>query len=501
MADTSFANMVATYAANKPIPNIRFLGNTNFANLIGHLVQTLDCEGDTPADYINCFYAAKEAGNVPAFQEFQDAASAFADKLGGCMTALRDIHDTVTLLTPKVKQVQDQIIAADPFAATHLGKTDYKCDYEKMPWDDMLLVGSYGAVMAVVSNILDNDQIDPPTHLLIGNLLRKLPFGGTDEATYHDISLPDEVSASLCKKLQTALPELLAEDICRALITVTSKEHFLRMIDLIKERALEQSDEANTCLLFLKAIRVFRPMLRALVQSYEDLSEDTQVKINENIKLIEEYLFFCAYYLAYARLVVFKDILLLQNKMINPDNWEEYEQKGGTDQALCHHVTLFYKSGIPGKGINMSEVLDKMVAVQERMKKDTTNIAMRLKMITNSALSSAISSVLSNYLTTTIEKADGEAVEVGTDKILSIKADGYVAKDMTIEDALYDFLINNVNQCGLVKTIYTRLGVKFTQQLVGSSEITENDTKILQAEVISELVAEFLVKNFIQKTV
>lgn len=495
----NFVNLTQELASAGTLPAIRFNPNCSLADDVARLVQLCDCESDNPADFVKCFFGCQEGSEKAVYDNMVNIGTTLAAKLQETLSTLRGVKAIVSDLAPKITAAENSILAQDPFASVHLGKTDVAIEFDQMPWDDINLVGSEVSIFDYANSVLNNNSQQSNLQQ-IGLYGARLPLTREREGEeFYSIALPDETYTALYNALVQALPDMVPDDVARALKTVLDRDTAVRLLTYLRRISLETNNVADNCVAMLKCIRIFRPMLSVLVRSIDGLDETTRSQIVSNVTVIEKYLFFCAYVLLHYRRTTFENALVLQNRMINPDNLEDFVSKNGSMLMITHHLNYFFaKLPIPMMGITTDAILSKATALDEKIKNDNFNIGVRLKMIQNEARRSAYKLIFGNYL------AGNKTFDGGRNMqdVIKHAAERYVATDMVVEDAVYDFVICKLNfQDQMLQTVYKALGIKLAEQLAATTEITENDAKVLEVQVCLDIILDFVIKNFVENLV
>lgn len=485
--------------------DIRFNKNSDLAVIVEKikLLSGVDFTGLTPetapAKFAAAFHDGLEKLDEGSKKILSDCIHLFADRIKTSLDLLKTIGDTAMTLETEIERDRNTYLSVHPYPSIHLKRQAEDLGITYMPWDDINIIGSEHSI---VEKFHAKDNINDAASRVTMNIVRnKLPMV-VDQNCFGDLKLTEDSYNKCLEALNSLFSQRAGvTDVPAVLATITSanaSKNFARQITNIADTV--SGHDADNCVELLAIIRNYGPVVEGLKQGIIELSDEHQTILEKNLETMMTYLEYAAYYIHVCRRSIYADTIMLPNEMINKDAQDDFISKGGTMLMVYHHRYYVYQdSKIPNAGISASSVLDRADQIVQRVTEDVRNIDTRIAAISNEAKRTSFRSVVERYAVKAIQNDPEHGAHFADYKHLLDKyATTYVSIGASLTDCLYGFIIDHQYRDTFASVLYEQLGAAYTRNLKAATELTEEDTNLIETGVFSSLVSQFLVEKFVK---
>lgn len=509
----TFKLLMMEYVKANKIPAIKFAENSSlkdaFRSICGNGTDCSPAITDEAAlgAYIDQIAASQnnELTKGMAFAELDKLIDICANKINDSMAILRSLKDEVTIVAGDINNKLNDSLARDPVMSAYMQKTTLQTEYSVVSWQDILLLSPERVIVRAINQLTGQQDVDSCNRNTLLLAIQRLPFVNKSVSTgvYADLALSpenrkkmiDTIQATFCQPGITSA--VLVEDVAIAVDIITNAGKARRFMDSVVKNVSGQMPSIDCCIVLLKYIRILQPICNALRQGTFELDEVGTNSMLANIKAVQQYLEVAAYYLIIHRYSSFRDGLVLSNLMLNPDNYEDFKSKGGDTIMIAHHLAARYKNvKLPIPGVTGDSILTTASAIKAAVDRDMVTAGQRATIAKNDATLGAMKHVLTEYIIKFKAAHPGMLITVDAD-VISYLANQTVIKGISIEDTVYDMLINLSYAGSFVQTIYQRLGSAYFKGLAATATISEHDARMIEGNVFIDLITTFLIDRFV----
>lgn len=497
------------------LPAVGFRGNTELEQLLSKLITVDNRKEDETNSQVTMRYVDEicEALSNPDNEEIVNAlntcVTAFKEKISSATADIANIRESAKTLAGYMEKLKDDLLAKDPFVASHLKLTTLSTDFPVWEWTGPSLIGSNAYIAERINSKMASSEDNIPQNFdyrtLTNNLMylrKEFPITQVD-ITAEDIETVVESAAEVVGEASTK------EDVAATINVIAG---VTRISSLYSE--LEGIAHLDPALLFKKVqefdnlIQKYYPTTEAVVSDKVALPDAVKTEMKHNANSLAHLCEAMAYFELMERETVMRQSILLQGGLVNADVKSEYEAAGGTQLMLAHYIRFMYKDDvnkIPSRGISTKVIVESAAHNEKVVKESMTNVAHRIAIATTRARVDAFKTVANRYV---VNYVDGVCVDcAAVDKSIKVaKIYDCVAKDVaerilhhdiSFVDAALMLIVRTEKSGTFVEQMFNALGAKYlaTTAAAEGGEVTEMDLRIAEMDVVAGMVSDFIVKN------
>lgn len=449
--------------------------------LVSHFKKTLADEGF--AD-----------GEMDTLDQISDA---FYEKVKNAFSDLHVVRDLVDQVHKRIEDEVDDQVGADPtLAASSVTALDEDPHIPEIDWTGVRKVGAERKVVSMVnSQFTDFNGKDSTFAQALKRACAKTSAklsqkwtGGevTNETKKRIVSEISEAKNIPTDRLNQVVSALLSADI--------GVRRYTRKLDRLRK----MSDNMKVCSETLTEIDEINAVMDQIKKV--ELSNATREIIDYNTDLLSEIRELYAYYIIHCRRYIFGETVLLPNGQINPDTIQDFRDNGGSIRLLQHYVKYFAPEGKAenlGRGVTIKAALDAKPAIDKRANTDSVKTETYVKNEMNRIYKDSFIRNMNILVNQTSDDSSALSLQVpvkDANEVISLHSDRLVHRS-TLDDALYGTIMNLYYRNSFVRTLYTRLGVECTKDLASVRNVTEENIRLIEVKVVTDLVTEFIVDN------
>lgn len=426
-----------------------------------------------------------------AFKELSEISEGFVLKIRSSIDVLNTVKSVATSLESEINSTYKNIAQRSSLLSKVEDEHPNDGTFSKIDWNDCLLVGAESNIISKVHQDFKFNENNPSR--IYFNRLR---MGIGSIGTIKDITIDLETNEKIIAQIEANVKDIMVDDIRKAMQIITKPYRFSPLAGKLANAFEMKGKVSDNAIDLMWYMRILIPVLDYVDSgAIEDLSGATMSTVKDNIKVIDELLKLCAYFVITVRRDIVKSAILLDNKMVNPDNMKDFKSKDGKISDIVNHLNYMYKGGtIPFAGIPTDSIIAMRDKFSERADKDVAQLAVKVKYEKNRALKSAMQTVLRNYL-----KENNEEVKYrySTESLIHKISEQQIINDPPVIDSLYNFVIDTQYPDTFVKKLMNNLGNAYVQRLANNTDISEGDTQLVEASVYTDMVVSFIIDNFL----
>jgi len=501
------------YKTNRKIPEVEILQNSSLRDVLdAFLYGGIDTDSPATSDrnriknLLKSFEDAQEDTEFfdKAFTALDDVAESMAQKILETKGSLKVIQSTVESLSSDINAKTNAILSRDPRTAKLVNGPIEDEHLSSVLWDSVDSYGSNAYILSSVNAKVNGHRNIVTAHnlLKLHNNLPLLKLGDT-KSKFNNLNLSQDKIEDITVIVKNSNIDLLDSDIKNVLGLLTDSKKALKFMKSVSSSSSRVREKGEVVINFLFDIKTISKVKNILTQVSDSLFPDViRSEFISNMNLVDEYVLFMSYWTLFQRQNIFNKAILLPNKVINSDNWKEFEDDGGSQLLLSQYLHLNYPTThnvkIPMNGIASITILNKMQSVEKKMNLENATNGLFLKKKTVSANRDSIKTILNGYIIDLSQNNPNVSLDstiMGT-SINSLSDAGSLGNE-PVENMLYDFIIKNIYKDKFIGSVYTRLGNAYSKHFEFIENISTEDLTLVGSSVFTEMVVGFLKDRFI----
>ena len=429
------------------------------------------------------------------FKHFDDMANMFAKKLHDGITHLKRVKKDVTKLSSEIMRQYRMYVAEDPVVSAYTGDLDPSgLHMQAVDWD-MLRGISERVVIAHVHDKIGQEDDAEISNSIMSMALNTLP-GVSDGRTCEPADLkPDKVSRivdAVYSSVKNKFSKETVQNVVRSTIFLT-KDHLIHAANSLTAFAeYRRGTDINQILSMIAANEAILPHI---TDEVTDVSAATRKKINHNIDLIHEITTMAAYIAIHYRNTVWRDAILLPGPMVNSDNVEQFQSKGGTIKDLVQYYNYAYKdTGVPSSGIGLEFTLQSLNTATKEYRVEAARQATICESKKKEFLRSAYIHVGVEYLQ---EHRNEFSKGFQSSNLVKYVASVYdsMLPETPLENRLYDLILDSCYINSIERNLYRRLSDAYLKQAASTELLTDEMCDHIDVGVYADMISEYLVEK------
>lgn len=446
--------------------------------------------GSGLSDYNNISRNRLENGIY--FERFEEIANAFAHKLHRGIESLKDIREQVSELTNKCIARSEERISKDP-VLSEIYNIYQPHAVTTVCWDQLDIYNE-SRLRSRLHGSIDRDLYTESNLALIDMLVNKLPCANEyNEVAMERIKLEEHKLVDICARLHTKLPNMNFSVIERVVNNVLSFNSASCRVAIQGVRDFAEGKTVKNINGYMKNIRATKEILPLLTQDLTDLSASTTHALDEHISALNDITDVMAYVCYYYRNQVWKDAVLVPGGHVNRDNYEAYENLGGSTTAIVQHKEKFYNDiAIPRKGVSGAYIMKMADAIEEEFEQEVTrNITVNQQKKEEIERGAFLATAIA-YLNDNRSKLSNKfAHHANVGKYAEAIYDG--SPNTPVESKFYKLLLNSCYIGSIESLLYERLNRAYVDYAEHVGDLTSSACEDLNTSVYASLISEYLV--------
>lgn len=506
MGTSTFKTLFANRSENSSLPQLRFKEDNALGHIAQRLTETCHIQENNASDreyyhaVVDHFDACLDSEEyAPILDELNRLSATMAQQISAVMSTIKnDVFGEVTALTEQVNTERDRLLKEQGAEVLINDIDNAEPDTSGLmvlTWDSIDLPGNPKSITEKLHE-LGNVRSTDPSRSNLEFIVAARPI------RVENITLNEAAREKIVTMINDKAGKLNAE-LGVQLLNVLCSQSTLNS-NLVEIRDMLGSTQKNVgsiCGFFETFIITMLPWVEKFQRFNLDLSEETTEQFERNLDEIKFHIECMAYYMNVMRDTL-KDQLLLDKQIVNNDQVNEFKEKGGTLVDIVKYQRAFYSEmELPVEGIRTDTILDRRDEAAKMVQNRNISLRARMAVIRNEALSSAVRYVLMNYIKDSKESRKPE--EESDDDYFKYRIhmiDGAVYdvldRDGNIEDALYTFIIRAWHSKTILMSVYKKLRTELIRLAEDTDNVDEQELALADGMVVSEIVADFLIKQF-----
>ena len=427
------------------------------------------------------------------FKHFDDMANMFAKKLHDGITNLKRIKRDVSKLSSKIMQQYRMYVAEDPIVAAYTGDQDAsRLHMRAVNWDTLRGI-SERVIIAHIHDKIGQEDNAEISRSIMSMALNTLP-GVSDGRTCEPADLkPDKVSRivdAVYSSVKNKFSKDTVQNVVRSTIFLT-KNHLAHAANSLS--AFAEYRNGTDINQILDMIAANEAILPHITDEVTDVSAATRKKINHNIDLIQEITDMAAYIAIHYRNTVWRDAILLPGPMINSDNMEQFQSRGGTVKDLVQYYNYAYKeTGVPSSGVGLEFTMQSLNQVATEYRTEAARQASICESKKKEFFRSAYINVGVEYLQDHQKEFSKEFQNSNLVKYAASVYDSMLP-ETPLENRLYDLILDSCYINSIERNLYHRLSNAYLKQAASTELLTDEMCNHIDVSVYADMVSEYLI--------
>ena len=499
MVKNTVIDLLVSYSKNNKLPDVEWDSNST----IGMACDNIRKVSINNGCRVNKIYKTNSTNSIPVsdhlttnIEILDEVANKLTERISNSLSTLHGMKRIVSTLATEANKRKDKLLTSDPITSKYLNKKNNAViSFNTVPWEHLSVVDNEAGILDYATEVLGFNPSEN-TYMATRIYSGKLPLYHTDKLYVDSPITSVEAKIRFSQQLQSVI-NLDKQHIDNAVDVICDKNKFTNIAKNIS-RIMTDTVSIENVIYALSFVKIFGSIVKEYSKQNLLLSDKSIANLNNNISIVNEYVRGAAFYAEQHRRTTFANTLIFANRLVNGDNWDEYLENGGTKLDLEHHIQVMYgKFPIGNTGITINEVLDKRETVKNFIQLNDTQIQNTLTKKINEYTKAALESVVGSYFVN-----DAQMNKIVYDKNLadriSFHADNMLANKTSYEETIYSILFDIKYRDGFTKELYDKLELAFKDTVCSKKDVDVDDIAVAKAKVISDIVNDFMVKNFIK---
>ena len=508
-----FRTMLTEYAAKGAgLPCLSLSQNNEFGQAFGRIV-TVDNRrnGETDAMVVGryvdeiCVSLADEA-NAGAIKVFDQLCDAFAAKVTSAWKSVGGVRDTARDMAKDMDAIAASLMKADGYIEAHGAYSQLSQDFPSFSWGGLNVMGAIQDVIKSVHMLAAPGNEDVPTEvdkrvfdIVIANIqkfvtIKKVP------------GVKEEDRTALTEAIQKVVPALPVATIVDIVDLLCGYKSFIEIFNSLKYVNTDITKD------FFKNLRRFDsfindvyPVCDGIINEQIAVPAEIKTEFVANTMSMATFCKIAAYYEHMMRNTLFREAFLLQDGMLNEDNRKAFEEAGGKPEMISTYIRKMYndKTGeIPALGIKVESIVKAYTNIADKVKEDIAEVERRCALARTQARVTAFVRVAREYLS---KQDPAQYRDISTYIDCKMKEYGMCIADTIRQyninsvDALVSLIVKTQYAGTFVEVLHDKLGVAYLAMVSnGTESVNEDDICCAEVGVITDLVCEYVVDNFLE---
>ena len=343
------------------------------------------------------------------------------------------------------------------------------------------------------------------------------PLIESEEVVMSEESL-NRVTSELKESIESTCEDAESAKNCvKMLSAALSPSKYREMIRPLLLSGVRSGKLDQTSIFAALAYMKHYPKFKKCMASYDlEVMDDAAEQIQKNLQKMEDLFLLSGCIIELAR-GKYKDCLVIGPELINGEQFDEFQKKGGMLEDIANHLRLYYNNNehdifksrvssaaISGGGIKTKQMLISLPSDRQKISELTAEVTTQLlatrQSCTRRAFELIVKQHIAEYRNHPELIPDGfnppqfmNFATTNLQQALSVLSRNDQAN---IEDALYSYYLTTFHKNTLVSTIYYGMGAEVIKQL-SASENNEDVTSTVHAAVMSDLLAKYVANVFV----
>ena len=508
-----FRTMITEYAGKGAgLPCLTLSQSNEFGQAFGRIV-TVDNRrnGETDAMVVGryvdeiCASLADEA-NVGAIKVFDNLCDAFAAKVTSAWKSVGGVRDTAREMAKDMDTLAAALMKADGYIETHGAYSQLSQDFPSFTWGGLNAMGAINDVIKSVHMLAAPGNEEVPTEvdkrifdIVIANIQKFVTIKKVPAVKEED----RQALVEAAQKVVSGLPVATIVDIVDLLCGYKS---FIEIFNSLKYVNTDITKD------FFKNLRRFDsfindvyPVVDGFLTDAIPVPAEFKTEFIANASAMATFCKIAAYYEHMMRNTIFREAFLLQDGMINEDLRKPFEEAGGKPEMISTYIRKMYndkREEIPALGVKIDSIVKSYTNMAEKVKEDIAVVERKCALARTNARVSAFVRTAREYLS---KQDPAEYRDVSTYIDSKMKEYGMCIADSIRQyninsvDALVSLIVKTQYAGTFVEVLHDKLGVAYLAMVNdGTGEVSEDDICCAEVGVITDLVCEYVVENFLE---
>ena len=507
-----FRAMLTDYVSSGArLPSVVLAQDNEFGQTFGRIVtvdnrQPNESDAQVTGRYIDeiCASLADEA-NAGAIKVFDELCQVFAAKVMDAWKSVGAIRDQAKVLAKEMDAVATELINADDYLTSHCNYGTLKTDFPTFSWGGLNSMGAIQDITKVVnqlaaptSDAVPADADNRIFSIVIANLQKFVVIKPVDQLSSEDrTALVDAI---------TNATSLTADGANAIVDTLLGLRSFVETYNIIKNVNTSVGKDLFMNILTLdRFLSDMYPVCDGIINDHISVPDPIKEAVKANASALATFCKIAAYYEHMMRTTTFRDSFLLQKGLVNADNWPAFHEAGGSDIMIATFLRKMYGDNvdeIPAIGVSAKAIVEMYSNISQSVQDDIDTVTRQCTLLRSKARVSAFVRVARDFLA----KNDlGEYKDISTMIDSKMKAFGLEIAEairqygISYVDASMALIVKAQFPNTFIELLQRKLGIAYLAMVNdGTGEVSETEIQCAEVGVITDLVCEYVVDNFLR---
>lgn len=501
----TFKKLITNASIENALPDIEFTDST--VQLLGTSVEHLSSSNNNAESFLNTAknlstavreYESLAENMVDHYNDLKpirDVSDAFARSLHAGIQSLSNVKKSVNKLTEDARELSNKLMVEDPVVAASLSHIeDTSIKFSHIHWESLDNLDPLSVYQRMNSTIAVDQNTDP-NRTQITILLNRLPFGSAHtHVQFKNIEINKQAAKATLEHVSKAVKSKIELKDVKYVLTM------LFDLDPIKcRKAVETFREVLTDPMKINSViqlaKDFTIVIDAVNSNTLQFSKTTNEELLLRADVLKQYADMALYMSAYYRHAVWKDAIVVPGQKLNPDNWYDFRNRGGSSVGIKQHLNFYYEDKeLPAIGVSSKDILEKRESLHTASKEALSQNIVEIRNKKRDILRDAFIFTATKWVNNN-KKFWVNHFRHNND------VSGFVASifdstvDASLESSFYRVILNSCCANPLVNRLYKELSDTYTRHAEIGGELTEAQCNALDMTVYARLMTEFLLQQ------
>lgn len=494
----SFANLLKDQATHDSLPEVLFTDNADLRSTTNRLA--IASVSDNEVSVENIIDVVKEFDEFDSnryeygtmFNSFEAISNAFAAKLKEGVETLHAVKDTVTELKDAHEEMVALRIAEDPTLAKICGISK-ELHMNNVMWNYLDEVDE----REVVTNLHEKIGHDPDHDItpgFVGLIINAMPCANkTNIVALNKIKLEASVFNGIVEKLMNFIPGETKETVAGLFTNLCNLDQIGCELAARSARMFLDGKSSGKINDIMHIAVANNKLFDALKSIDIDLSASTMDELSKHVDAMHSICSTMLYIAMYYRNTIYKDAVLVPGPFVNSDNFDAFENEGGSVTTIVHHYNKFFDTvNVPIRGVSGQFILKSAKKLEEEASSEAIkNVAIvnneKKRIDRGSFVRTSVEFLKNQKLSSKFfEGAD-------LDKYAAAVYDSM--PNTPIESRFYKLLINAIHPNTITSMLYDRISKEYADYASKTGKLSKETCEELDEKVYADMISEYLVNQ------
>lgn len=504
---STFGALLAADINNKTFKSVKFSDASSLNNSIENLSvitagdENIDAQPDVIRSTVEAYGELHEdrLHNGVYLDVYDEISNTFASILSKGINNLKTLKAEVETIETKINANIRKFISEDPVLAEY-DKRNADPDQlgmEGVDWSILDQVSERATIEKLHDSI--NQPIDAQlSPVLMGMILNKLPNANQfNTKEYKSIPLTQENRKRIVASIYAEVKDKFKESDVASLVDFVFDFNTSYCLSAIRSlEALKDGENVESINQVLTIVDKYANILNYFTKENVDLSNSTQVEVDDHVDAMRQILDASVYVCSYYRHNVWNESILVPGPRINPDKFDEYKANGGKISDVVQYNTRYFSDSVmPKTGVKGTDIITTMNNVRSIIQSEVAEHSRQCEAKKKQIHRDVFMATVYDWLNSKRDKFSREFAHTSTlDKFIISVYDG-AAPNSSLESLLYTAMLNSCYVNSIEKNIYNRISNAYAKHVAVSNKLTKEDCELIDIAVYSDMICEYLVNK------